>query len=241
MGVNVCPFYLKAPEPAQNPVDPDEPFGLVLGDVYRFKDGGPDASEPGNRGFLGIYGSGGNVINTGIANGCVPTDPTLDIEIENGESITSPKQGNQASTWNAINSLYAYEGTGTFPSQSYCDIAFDSNAFVLSDGYYHILPTDPNVAQKLLDCRHDPDPTDNVEGRWWPILISTAPCNGNSCTVTIKAIAMMYVACWGPRCDGSNPGQAGLFGIFMTDLPFELPATGVSNNPLAPKRVRLVR
>jgi hypothetical protein len=198
---------------------------------------------------LSIYGNGGNDITDAIRAGCIGDDP--DYTVEEGQIVTDPKPGNMGNpTWRAIDDLYAYEGDDGFPSKATCDVDFDVDFFEddtpQTDGVFPDLydEDDTSALDALLaTCSRDPDtPPNNISGRLWPIAISNnVVCSGRNCDVEITHIAMMYVACWGPDCDGTNPGQASLFGMFVDSVPAKIPVTGISNNPLAPKRPVLIK
>jgi len=252
--VGICPFYIQAPDPDDVPPSAT-PFGITPGKIYRFKFGSQSGQNGGNRGFLSIYGEGGNDLREAIENGCVGDNP--DYTIEEGDLVTDSKPGNMASVWASIAELYEYEGQTvsgvTYDSRAYCNIAFDSSLFTDSSPYdFWVDPTDSPavVAQKLKDCARDPDLMDNIAGRFWPIAITDdlegLDCGGR-CDFHIDYLAMMYVVCYPPAsgandCDGANPGQASLFGMFIDAVPVMIPrTTGVSNNPLAPKRPLLIK
>jgi hypothetical protein len=250
----ICPFYIQSPAPDE------EHFGLVPVDadagvypVYRFKFGSQSQQSSGNRGFLGIYGSGANQIRLGIEGGCLDPDDELEYVVSQGsgegdpdEIITDSQTGNIASIWMSFDDLYEYEEDVYGPGVD-CNIEFDYTQFEDDTPYYvTVNATDPAAAAaSLATCKENP-PGSNwvIRGRYFPIVITdsleSTGCTGN-CTITTDHIAMMYVVCWGPDCDNTNPGQASLFGMFIEDYPFIIKGKGVSDNPLAPKRPLLVR
>jgi hypothetical protein len=287
--VAICPFYIQAPDEGSGD---EEHFGLEIADIdngvypiYRFKFSAQDG-EHGNRGFLGIYGSGAAQIRNGIEAGCVDPDGELDYVVSQGglegepsEVITDSQPGTISSVWASFDELYEYE-EDRYGDEFWCDIEFDHTDFPDDAPYYYTVDTtDPDAAaERIRQCKWDPRGTDdNVYGRYFPIVITEAliatGCHGN-CEITTDHIAMMYVVCWGSRCDGGNgngngggggngnggggngnggsggggngggssgTGQSSLYGIFIEDYPFQVQGSGISDNPLAPKRPLLIR
>jgi hypothetical protein len=257
--VGICPIYIRAPNP--NDLDPSDGtmFGLHLDEIYQLKLGSQGDASGGNRGYLSIYGQGGKDIRDAIEAGCVGDDP--DYTVSEDQIVTDPKPGNMASVWNSVNALYSYEGGNTCldsgvtvacETETYCNLTFDDAEFVDQPYDFTVVPQEsPSLlAEKIMNCDDDPDPTDHVLGRLWPIAVSDTPlCNGRNCDIEISHLAWMYIACWGTRQDNTcstenSPGQASLYGMFIeaervTNI---LPnIDGISSNPLAPRRPVLVR
>jgi hypothetical protein len=253
--LGICPFYIQSPDPNDVPssTNPNGSFGLELNKIYRFKFGSnpqqSDGQTGGNRGFLSIFGSGGNDLRDAIENGCVGADP--DFTVSEGMVLTDTKPGNMASIWNSIADLYSYE---TAPQRSACNIPFDETLFIGKPYDFAVnpqLPPGTTLDQIIENCNDDPDPNDNVNGRLWPIAISDQitglTCGGNGrCDVELSHLAVMYIVCYPPDhgpndCDGENPGQSALYGMFRLAEKLSLKVSGMSNNILAPRHVVLVK
>ena len=91
--------------------------------------------------------------------------------------------------------------------------------------------------------------TDAVSGRFIQIVLVDDFPNGASDPAKALGVLKMYIVCWdnydpgnGSCGTGVPPGQKGLYGV-LGDFksPDLLKVSGLSNNPLAPKHVVLVR
>ena len=221
----ICPFFIVAPDPSQQPVfgqDPDgdgprtppliSGFGIDINRVYRFDFSSSSPYGQGERGFLEIFQAGN--IRDIVSNGCVgdlqnngPCD--LNEETITEEILACTKTGNTDAVTKGSNDYYDYEGSAGYPSHSDCNIMFDEALLPGNDPSENSPPLDPSdtVApyteysdediEELIDlCDDDPNPNDMISGRLWPIgILMETPDNGGNKKYSIKYIALMYQVC----------------------------------------------
>lgn len=273
----MCPFYLVAPSdeaPVFGP-DPDgdgplsppliSGFGIKMNEVYWF-DFSAVSPFGAERGVLDIFQP--NNIATIVQNGCTgPLQSTGPCDL-NAETIVEDEveactmSGNVASApATGSDNYYAYETDSpadAWPSHSECNISFDESIF-LNDPRASAPPLDPSDTSKTLTltqiearidlCGDDPDPSDMISGRIWPIAIleELPQAQGNQ-KYTIKYLALMYQACVEydnnqNDCgdDDGNTFMQSMFGLFVNARQVNFKVSGIGTGPFAPMHVVLLK
>jgi hypothetical protein len=225
-GGAVCPWGILGDPDDTDPDDGDY-FGIVPDQVYVLKvavglqDIGNfralDLSETGAAGYVEL-----------IENGCDADD--VGVWQEGDQILTDTKPGNMGNpTREALNTYYSYE-LDAYDSFAHCDVDF-----VLD-------PEDPTMGYPTDNWPYPPECATRPGGGMGRValipVIDHLP-SGSSEPVTILGLASVYIASWDRQ---GPPSQTQVYGIFLTQgevTPEDL--VGMSDNPLAPLRIFLVR
>jgi hypothetical protein len=238
----VCPWALKG-----DPDDTDHTdgtyMGVEMGKIYAVKVGAGSGGM-GNFGILRLYAegcSGGTACYKAvIESACAANGYNV---VSHGEVIeTSTEPGNVGNpTIDALNTLFGYEleGGGEFAS---CDVTMtwdEETEMGVPTGH------DPRLAGAQTGCGMDAGGAGN--GRYMLIpIVDGFPPSGTG-PVQILAIANVYVTGWGqwdPDAYDRHgpPGQAKVYIEFVEKAPYKpKDLIGVSDDPLAPLRIILIR
>ncbi|HWO73935.1 MAG TPA: hypothetical protein VNN21_10295, partial [Dehalococcoidia bacterium] len=208
---------------------------------------------------LDLYQS--NNLHTIVSNGCVGTFKDnggncaiQEDSVVEGQFDVCLLPGNRASAARqGVSDYYTYEGTGGFPAHATCNIYYDATEFTV-DPLGPAEPLDANgdplstqaIEAKIDACDEDPDPTDRVSGRLWPIaILNQLPENGNQ-PQTITHVALMYQVCdhYDNKFDcsiGGNGGNDAIYGMFVESRPVNFKVSGVGTMPGGAVHVVLVK
>jgi hypothetical protein len=247
----VCPWALKSTDPGDtDPGDSDgdsydDYLGVQMGKIYAIK---VSESDWGNFGLLSLFGTGANDYKDGVAAGCASNGYNAVSEGETIETETKTgKIGNP--TVQALETYLGYEltdGINDGEGFGWCDVPmnWDDVAQIGTPSGYD--PNAPGGARQGCGT----DALNGRSGRYMLIpIVDQFPPHGTSANITILAIANVYVTGWGqwdPAKGEYNrhgaPGHAELYAEFIEEAPFKpKDLVGVSDNPLAPLRIMLIR
>jgi len=241
----VCPWALKSTEPSDTDPTDGTFMGIEMGKVYAVKVGAGE-SGMGNFGILRLYGPGKDEYKLAIASGCNNNGYNAFTE---GDSVwTETETGNVGNpTMDKLAEYFGYELSDSIHDAdefAWCDVPMNWDAATgtgLPTGY------DPNAQGARLGC--GTDAANGRSGRYMLIpIVDGFPPNGGG-DVQILAIANVYLVGWGEwdaakgTYDRKTPGgHATVYAQFIELAPFKpKDLTGVSDNPLAPLRIMLIR
>jgi Flp pilus assembly protein TadG len=235
-GAPVCPWAILGDETDTDPDDGDY-YGIVPGQVYALKVA-VGLQDEGNFRALDLGQQGASGYIELIENGCDSDE--VGVWGEGDEILTDSKPGDMGNpTRQALNEYYSYEfadGTSDELGYGWCDVEFELDE------------EDPTVGQ--VTGSYDPYPQNSRDGcernpftgdmgRVVTIPVIDHLPNGASEPVTILGLSSLYIASWDRE---GPPSQTQVYGIFLDEAditPEHL--VGVSDNPLAPLRILLIK
>ena len=221
-------------------------MGVQIGDIYAVKVGAGESGW-GNFGILRLYGPGKDDYKAAVASGC--DNNGYNAVLEGDTILTESEPGNVGNpTMDMLDEYLGYEltdGINDGEEFEWCDVPMDWDA-VAETG----VPTGYNPAVDGARAGCGTDAANGRSGRYMLIpVVDDFPPHGSSAPVEILAIADVYVVGWG-EWDASKGtydrkvagGHANVYVQFIEEAPFKpKDLTGVSDNPLAPLRIMLIR
>jgi len=242
----VCPWALRTEDPSDTNPSDGTYLGVQMGKIYAVKVGA-NASEQGNFGILRLYGPGKDDYKAAIASGC--SNNGYNAFTEGDFIVTESEPGNVGNpTMDKLAEYFGYElsdGNGDGQGFGWCDVPMDWDETAMIGA-----PTGYNPAEQGARAGCGTDAANGRSGRYMLIpIVDKYPPPGSSGTVQILAIANVYVVGWGEwdqakdTYDRKVPGgHAKVYVQFIENAPFKpKDLTGVSDNPLAPLRIMLIR
>jgi hypothetical protein len=242
----VCPWALKSDDPGDTDPGDGMYLGVEMGSIYAVKVGAGE-SGTGNFGILRLYGPGKDDYTDAVAAGCANNG--YNAFTENDVIVTETETGNVGNpTMQKLEEYFGYElsdGVNDGQGFAWCDVPMnwdEVDQIGAPTGY------DPDADGARQGC--GTDALNGRSGRYMLIpIVDGFPPPGTSAPVQILAIANVYVTGWGEWdpaegvYDRQVPGgHASIYVEFVEEAPFKpKDLLGVSDNPLAPLRVMLIR
>jgi hypothetical protein len=241
----VCPWALKSDDPSDTDPGDGTFMGVEIGKIYTVKVGAGESGW-GNFGILRLYGPGKDDYKTAVAAGCANNG--YNAFSENDIIMTETETGNVGNpSMQMLEAYFGYElydGVNDGQGFDWCDVPMNWDAVTeigTPSGY------DPNVDGARQGC--GTDALNGRSGRYMLIpIVDDFPPPGTSQPVEILAIANVYVTGWGEWDPATGTyknapgGHANIYVEFVEEAPFKpKDLVGVSDNPLAPLRVMLIR
>jgi hypothetical protein len=247
-----CPWALESTEPSDTDGSDGTYLGVEMGKIYAVKVGAGQSGW-GNFGILRLYpescgpGGGTACYTELVESGCDAN--SFNVFTQGDTILTSTEPGNVGNpTMNALEAYYNYElndGISDGEGFGWCDVPMNWDAETelgVPSGYDPAVPPGPREG-----CATDAH--NGRSGRYILIpIVDGFPPSGSG-NIKILALATVYVTGWGEWNSGSGtynrhapPGHANLYVEFVEQAPLKpKDLMGVSDNPLAPLRIMLIR